>query len=117
MWIKQHRRHAIYAIAFRSEAQELRSAKQFVEQQLQRPVAAMVGHSKGATDVLLYAARYDDVPCVVNLAARYDLQGGVVERFGPEVMRQLDTHGKVGVIVGVRGVLLAEYHRTTLLPL
>lgn len=42
----------------RFEAQELGCAKQHLEQQLGRQVVAMLGHSKGATDVLLYAGLY-----------------------------------------------------------
>jgi hypothetical protein len=33
-------------------------AKQHLEQQLGRTVVAMLGHSKGATDVLIYAGWY-----------------------------------------------------------
>jgi hypothetical protein len=58
----------------------------------------MLGHSKGATDVLLYAAQYDDVPCVVNLAARYELQQGVLQRLGPAVLQQLEEKGQVGIL-------------------
>eukprot|EP00775_Hariotina_reticulata_P004893 gene4893-5138_t len=82
---------------YRSEAQELRCAKQHLEQQLGRRVVAMVGHSKGATDVLLYASQWDDLPCVVNLAGRCDVQKGVLERLGPEVLEQLDRIGQVSV--------------------
>lgn len=46
-------------------------------------------------DVLLYAAQYDDVPCVINLAARYELQKGVLERLGADVLRQLEQQGEV----------------------
>jgi S-formylglutathione hydrolase FrmB len=44
----------------RSEAQELGAAKQHLEQQLGYRVVAMLGHSKGGTDVLLYAGCYAD---------------------------------------------------------
>eukprot|EP00878_Enallax_costatus_P023111 GHUV01024571.1.p1 GENE.GHUV01024571.1~~GHUV01024571.1.p1 ORF type:complete len:227 (+),score=60.06 GHUV01024571.1:523-1203(+) len=81
---------------YRSEAQELRCAKQYIETQLGRRVVAMVGHSKGATDVLLYAAEYDDIPCVVNLAARFEVHKGVLERLGPEVLEQIEKQGQVG---------------------
>jgi hypothetical protein len=80
----------------RSEAQELRCAKLHLEQQLNRRVVCMLGHSKGATDVLLYAAQYEDVPCVVNLAARFELQQGVLQRLGPAVLQQLEQAGQVG---------------------
>ena len=42
-----------------------------------------MGHSKGANDVLLYAARHGDVPRVVNLAGRFHLAEGMEKRFGP----------------------------------
>ncbi len=38
------------------------------------------GHSKGGNVVLLYAAQYDDVPLVVNIAGRYHMQQGVKVR-------------------------------------
>lgn len=49
---------AAAAALCRSEAQELGCAKQHLEQQLGRRVVAMLGHSKGATDVLMYAGCY-----------------------------------------------------------
>jgi dienelactone hydrolase len=79
----------------RSEAEELRCAKQYLEQQLGRKVVGVLGHSKGGTDVLLYAAKYNDVPCVVNLAGRFELQKGVLERLGPEVLERLEREGQV----------------------
>ena len=82
----------------RSEAEELHCAKQHLEQQLGRRVVAMLGHSKGGTDVLLYAAKYNDVPCVVNLAGRYELQRGVLERLGPEVLESLEKEGQVRLL-------------------
>jgi hypothetical protein len=42
----------------RSEAQELGFAKRALEVRLGRRVAALLGHSKGATDALLYAGCY-----------------------------------------------------------
>jgi hypothetical protein len=48
------------AVLHRSEAQELGLAKLHLEQQLGRRVIAMLGHSKGATDVLIYAGCYAD---------------------------------------------------------
>lgn len=34
------------------------------------------GHSKGADSVLTYAAKYDDVPRVVNVSGRFDMRTG-----------------------------------------
>lgn len=91
----RHLYHSRHVFICRSEAQELRCAKEFLEQHLDRHVVAMIGHSKGATDVLLYAAQFDDVPCIVNLAARFEVQKGVLERLGPDVLQQLEQNGKV----------------------
>ena len=60
-----------------------------------RKVAAVVGHSKGGDVVLLYAATHDDVPLVVNLAGRFDMQRGLVERFGAETLAKVDQLGRV----------------------
>ena len=45
-------------------------------------VVALVGHSKGASSVLHYAARHDDVAVVVSLAARHNMRVGIRERLG-----------------------------------
>lgn len=34
------------------------------------------GHSKGADSVVTYAAKYDDVPRVVNVSGRFDMHTG-----------------------------------------
>ena len=54
-----------------------------------------VGHSKGGNVVVLYAAEYDDVPCVVNLAGRFDMKRGVVERYGPDIFERLERLGEI----------------------
>ena len=58
-------------------------------------VVALVGHSKGASCVLHYAARHDDVPVVVSLAARHDMSRGFRERLGDTRMDELLTKGSV----------------------
>lgn len=52
-------------------------------------VEAVAGHSKGATDVLLYAAKYVDVQKVINLAGRWRMKCGITERFGERAMELL----------------------------
>ena len=39
-------------------------------------MSGLVGHSKGGTGVILYAAAYDDIPLVVNIAGRFDNMRG-----------------------------------------
>lgn len=60
-----------------------------------RNVAAVVGHSKGGDVVLLYAATHDDVPLVVNVAGRFNLQRGLTERFGAEALARVDQLGQL----------------------
>jgi S-formylglutathione hydrolase FrmB len=63
---------------------------------LGRPVAGVVGHSKGATAALLYAAAHDgDVPAVVCLAGRADVSAGVTRRLGTTALQQLGIAGAV----------------------
>eukprot|EP00386_Alphamonas_edax_P006950 GDKI01022672.1.p1 GENE.GDKI01022672.1~~GDKI01022672.1.p1 ORF type:complete len:250 (-),score=85.26 GDKI01022672.1:464-1213(-) len=53
-------------------------------------VRGVVGHSRGGNIVMLYAAVFDDVPLVVSLAARYDMSGGIVERFSKAQLKELE---------------------------
>lgn len=39
--------------------------------------------------MLLYSSIYDDVPNVVNIAGRFDLQRGITERFGGDIIARL----------------------------
>ena len=41
-----------------------------------KKVTGLLGHSKGGTGVILYAAAYDDIPRVVNVAGRFDNMQG-----------------------------------------
>lgn len=41
-----------------------------------KKVTGLVGHSKAGTGVILYAAAYDDIPRVVNVAGRFDNMRG-----------------------------------------
>eukprot|EP00201_Polytomella_parva_P016260 CAMPEP_0175054532 /NCGR_PEP_ID=MMETSP0052_2-20121109/9557_1 /TAXON_ID=51329 ORGANISM="Polytomella parva, Strain SAG 63-3" /NCGR_SAMPLE_ID=MMETSP0052_2 /ASSEMBLY_ACC=CAM_ASM_000194 /LENGTH=272 /DNA_ID=CAMNT_0016319237 /DNA_START=108 /DNA_END=926 /DNA_ORIENTATION=+ len=76
------------------EVQDIRSMVLYVRS-LRRKVSALVGHSKGGDDVLLYAAEYDDVPYIINIAGRLDLKSGIVERFGEKNLATLDRVGEI----------------------
>lgn len=41
-----------------------------------RTAVGLLGHSKGGSGVVLYAAKYDDVPRVVNVSGRFDMARG-----------------------------------------
>ncbi|MED6174011.1 hypothetical protein PIB30_064924 [Stylosanthes scabra] len=60
-----------------------------------RTVSAIIGHSKGANAVLLYASKYHDIKTVVNLSGRYDLKGGVEDRLGKDFMERIRSDYRV----------------------
>ncbi|MED6109266.1 hypothetical protein PIB30_031811 [Stylosanthes scabra] len=68
-----------------SVAQHLREAN--------RTVSTIIGHSKGANAVLLYASKYHDIKTVVNLSGRYDLKGGLEECLGKDFMERISKDG------------------------
>lgn len=41
-----------------------------------KSVVGLLGHSKAGSGVILYAAKYDDIPRVVNVSGRFDNQRG-----------------------------------------
>lgn len=56
-------------------------------------IATILGHSKGGDVVLLYASRYHDVPTVINVSGRYNLEKGIEERFGKDFMQNIKQDG------------------------
>ncbi|RAL52873.1 hypothetical protein DM860_007641 [Cuscuta australis] len=60
-------------------------------------LAAIVGHSKGGNVVLLYASKYKDVPIVVNIAGRYNLERGIEGRLGKNYLEKIKQDGYIDV--------------------
>ncbi|XP_004507939.1 uncharacterized protein [Cicer arietinum] len=58
-----------------------------------RSVMAIIGHSKGANAVLLYASKYHDIKTVVNLSGRYDLKAGLEGHLGNKFMERIREEG------------------------
>ncbi|KAL5056657.1 hypothetical protein RYX36_037339 [Vicia faba] len=81
---------------YRREADDLHSVTQHFRG-LNRLVTAIVGHSKGAGVVLLYASKYNDVKAVVNISGRYDLKAGIEERLGKDYMERIKEDGFIDV--------------------
>eukprot|EP00210_Caulerpa_lentillifera_P008529 g8136.t1 len=79
------------------EVEDIRSAVEFLRDHHGKEIIGLVGHSKAATDVLLYGSIYDDVPFVVSLASRFDMSRGIHQRFGDEILKKLDQMGEVEV--------------------
>ncbi|KAK9814056.1 hypothetical protein WJX72_000039 [[Myrmecia] bisecta] len=78
----------------RSEAEDIRAAVLYLQSR-GKTAKAVLGHSKGGSAVLLYAAKYDDIPRVVNVAGRFDCRRGFTERFGDDILERLEEEGQV----------------------
>ena len=61
------------------EVEDMRCAVSFLRS-LGRSVVCLLGHSKGGTNALMYAAKVGDVPAVINLAGRYRVHDGFLQR-------------------------------------
>ncbi|KAE8726233.1 CRS1 / YhbY domain-containing protein, putative isoform 1 [Hibiscus syriacus] len=62
-----------------------------------RVVSAILGHSKGASLVLLYASKYHDIRAVVNVSGRYDTMRGMDESMGADFMERIKKEGHIDV--------------------
>lgn len=76
---------------------DLRSAVEYL-QSLGLEVLCVVGHSKGGNVVLLYAAKYDDTPLVINYCGRFNMLTGIKERFGADIFERLERDGSVQML-------------------
>jgi pimeloyl-ACP methyl ester carboxylesterase len=62
---------------YADECEDLRAVVLHARLALKLTVDCVVGHSKAGGAVFLYAAKYADVPLVVNVAGRFDMARGV----------------------------------------
>ncbi|EES00954.1 uncharacterized protein LOC8078211 [Sorghum bicolor] len=81
---------------YKKEAADLHSVVLYLRQEKYN-VAAIVGHSKGGDVMVLYASIYNDVPMVVNLSGRFNLEKGIEERLGKEFMDRINKEGYIDV--------------------
>eukprot|EP00879_Flechtneria_rotunda_P006261 GHRR01006580.1.p1 GENE.GHRR01006580.1~~GHRR01006580.1.p1 ORF type:complete len:331 (+),score=107.37 GHRR01006580.1:101-1093(+) len=70
---------------YTGEAADVQAAKQYLEQQESQEVAALLGHSKGGSVVILYASIYADIPLIINVAGRFWMDQGITARFGQDI--------------------------------
>ncbi|XVF48675.1 hypothetical protein PTKIN_Ptkin03bG0209000 [Pterospermum kingtungense] len=81
---------------YRREAEDLRAVViHFFKEQ--RPITAIVGHSKGGNVVLLYASKYNDVPAVINISGRFHLEKGIEGRLGKDFLERIKENGFIDV--------------------
>ncbi|KAK8503131.1 hypothetical protein V6N11_066403 [Hibiscus sabdariffa] len=72
---------------FYREADDIRAIVQHFSGE-NRAVSAILGHSKGASLVLLYASKYQDIGIIVNVSGRYDLLRGIAVGLGADFMEK-----------------------------
>lgn len=80
------------------EVADMVAAVTFVRSTLGKRVLCVVGHSKGGTNVMQYAATVGDVPCIVNLAGRFRVREGTFKRFGEDIFEKLAAAGPKGIV-------------------
>ncbi|KAF6263728.1 Alpha/Beta hydrolase protein [Scenedesmus sp. NREL 46B-D3] len=78
---------------FMKEVEQVAAAKVFLESQHNKQVVLLLGHSRGAINATLYAGHHGDIPMVVLVAGRYDLTLNMTQRYGPDVLQQLQRSG------------------------
>lgn len=81
---------------YSGEVEDLRSVVEYFNG-VHRGTAVVLGHSKGGSVVLLYAAKYHDIGGVINLAGRYDLKSGIEKRLGENYLERLKKDGYIDV--------------------
>ncbi|TVU48063.1 hypothetical protein EJB05_07685, partial [Eragrostis curvula] len=62
-----------------------------------RDTRAIAGHSKGGNVVILYASMHPDIPSVINICGRFNLERGIGDRFGNDYMERMNQHGFIDV--------------------
>eukprot|EP00877_Chromochloris_zofingiensis_P000608 jgi/Chrzof1/10548/Cz05g03010.t1 len=93
------------------EVDDINAAKRYLEQQRGQEVVAVVGHSKGGDDVILYAAKYDDIPMVVNVSGRFHMDKGVTARFGDDILERVK-QGPIEMTAKAEGGRTFQWHLT-----
>ena len=62
-------------VHFWEQAEDIRSAVEYLRSR-GKTVSVIAGHSKAGSGVLCYAAKYKDIPKVVNISGRLDQKTG-----------------------------------------
>ncbi|XP_062022903.1 uncharacterized protein LOC133739180 [Rosa rugosa] len=81
---------------YRREADDLRAVVQHFLG-CHYVITAIVGHSKGGNAVILYGSKYRDVPIVVNISGRFNLERGIEGRLGKDYLQRIKQDGFIDV--------------------
>lgn len=69
----------------------------------------LLGHSKAGSGVVLYAAKYDDVPRVVNVSGRFEMTSGAPAP--PHAVCGHETHSGANAPAGCYDMCASRAHR------
>jgi Serine aminopeptidase, S33 len=64
------------------EVADMAAAAEYLRKEKGATVLALLGHSKGGTNVIKYAAERGDIPNMINLSGRFCVRDGVLQRVG-----------------------------------
>ncbi|KAI3989291.1 hypothetical protein MKX01_004840 [Papaver californicum] len=81
---------------YNKEADDLHSVVLYFSG-MKRVIGGILGHSKGGDTVLVYASKYHDVPMVINVSGRYNMDEGIKERLGEDFMEKSKENGFIDV--------------------
>ncbi|XP_073154541.1 uncharacterized protein [Henckelia pumila] len=94
----------LFQFGYYREVEDIRTVTQYFGTK-NRAILAILGHSKGANVVLIYASKYHDVAAVVNVSGRYHLDRGLDKLLGADFEEQIKKHGYIDIGDGeTRGV-------------
>jgi len=62
------------------EVADMAAAADFLRKEKGLTVVALLGHSKGGTNVIKYAATVGDIPNMINLSGRFCVRDGTLQR-------------------------------------
>ncbi|OMJ94619.1 hypothetical protein SteCoe_2106 [Stentor coeruleus] len=75
-------------------------------------VVALIGHGKGANEIMMYSAKYADVPLIVSITPRCDMK--LLPQAIKEVLPQIEANGAVqidvrGKIFNIEKAAIGDY--------
>ncbi|XP_073289794.1 uncharacterized protein [Primulina huaijiensis] len=97
----------LFQFGYHREVEDIRTVTEYFGAE-KRAILAILGHSKGGSDVLIYASKYHDIEAVVNVSGRYHLDRGLKEILGADFEERIKKHGYIDLekveTVGVKRV-------------
>ncbi len=85
-WNGESERHGPFMMGnHEEEVDDIKCAVRFMTSR-GRCVSCLIGHSKGGTNALMYAATVGDIPAILILSGRYCVREGLLQRVSPRTL-------------------------------